>query len=215
MSVLKDTYEITDLVPQKKRKDRYSVFLDYEFAFGIHVDVLLKTGIAKGDHLDLKQIRNIQDLEEKRAAKDKAMRLLGVRARSYHELRERLRRNDFSESVIEWTLKELKRLKLLDDTEFAKMFSRSRMVTKPVGAFYLRRELSQKGLSEQNIEIGIQEAYRETDERTVARNLAARRKNMLKHKDELQTKKRISDFLQRRGFDFTIIHDIIDGWEEL
>ena len=202
-------YEITDLVPQKKRKDRYSVFLNHEFAFGIHVDVLLKTGIAKGDQLDLKKIREIQDLEEKRAAKDKALRLLGVRARSRQEMRQRLERSDFSEQVIEWTLNELDRLDLLDDTEFAKMFSRSRMVTKPVGAFYLKRELAQKGLSEKDIEIGVQEAYRETDEFTVARNLVAKRKKMLKNEDELHSKKRVSDFLQRRGFDFTIIYYVI------
>lgn len=209
------TYEITDLVPQKKRKDRYSVFLDHEFAFGIHVDVLLKTGIAKGDYLDLKKIEEIQELEEKRAAKDKALRLLGVRARSRYEMQQRLERNDFSKQIVEWTLNELDRLKLLDDTEFAKMFARSRMVTKPVGAFYLKRELAQKGLSDKNIEIGVKEAYREADEFTVAVNLAAKRKKMLKNKDEMQAKKRVSDFLQRRGFDFTVIHDVIDRWEEL
>ncbi|MDZ7724746.1 MAG: RecX family transcriptional regulator [candidate division KSB1 bacterium] len=209
------TFEITGLVPQKKRKDRYSVFLDDEFAFGIHVDVLLKTGIAKGDRLDLEKIEEIQDLEEKRAAKDKALRLLGVRARSRSEMRQRLERSDFSKPVIEWTLKELDRLKLLDDTEFAKMFSRSRMVTKPVGAYYLRRELFQKGLSEKDIETGVNEAYRETDEATVARELAAKRKKMLKNKEEIKAKKRVSDFLQRRGFAFAIIHDVIDRWEEL
>ena len=117
--------------------------------------------------------------------------------------------------VIDWVIPELERVGLLNDFEFAKMFARSRMITKPVGEFLLRRELEQKGLSEEQIEAGVEEAYSETSEVKVARVVAARRKKRFSALEEMKAKKRLSDFLIRRGFSWEIVKDIIGNWENL
>lgn len=210
-----ERHKITSIQVQAKRRDRFSVFLDGEFAFGIHQDVLLKSGIAQGDELDSGQIEKILSLEERRAAKEKAMRLLAVRPRSNKEIADRLHQAKFPDKVIDWVIPELERVGLLNDLEFAKMFARSRMITKPVGEFLLRRELAQKGLSEEQIEAGVEEAYAETDELKVARNIATRRKKRYSALDEVKAKKRLSDFLIRRGFSWEIVKDIIGNWENL
>lgn len=208
-----ERHKITSLQVQAKRKDRFSVFLDGEFAFGIHQDVLIKSGIAKGDELSSEQIEEILRLEERRAAKEKAMRLLAVRPRSTKEIVDRLRQAKFSQAVIDWVIPELERVGLLNDFEFAKMFARSRMITRPVGEFLLRRELKQKGLSEEQIEAGVEEAYAETSEVQVAGTLAAKRKKRYLELEEMKAKKRLSDFLIRRGFNWEIVKDIIGNWE--
>jgi len=211
---MSDTKTITAIEVQAKRKDRYSVFLDDEFAFGIHQDVLLKSGIAKGDRLTEKQIAEILDLEERKAAKDKAMRLLAVRARSKKELEDRLARK-YPAQTIDWVLKELERLGLIDDAQFAIMFARSRMVTRPEGAMLLRRELLQKGVAEKDIEKAIEEAYREKSEREIAREVAQKRKRSLSYVEETKAKKRLADFMLRRGFQWDVVKDIIENWETL
>jgi len=210
-----ERHKITSIQVQVKRKDRFSVFLDGEFAFGIHQDVLIKSGIAQGDELDSGQIEKILCLEERRAAKEKAMRLLAVRSRSNKEIADRLRQAKFPDDVIDWVIPELERVGLLNDFEFAKMFARSRMITKPVGEFLLRRELKQKGLSEEQIEKGVEEAYAETSEVKVAWTIAAKRKKRYLVLEEMKAKKRLSDFLIRRGFNWEIVKDIIGDWENL
>lgn len=210
-----DRRHITDIQIQEKRKDRVSVFIDGEFAFGLHQDVLLKSGIAKGDALSDEEIAEIRDMESRRAAKEKAMRLLAHRARSQKELRERLLRSGFEEAHIDWTLAELHRLNLLDDGEFAKMFARDRMLTKPVGEFLLRQELRQKGIQEADIEKAVQEAYAETSEYDYARQLAVKQKAKQLKLDPEKAQKRVADFLMRRGFHWDITKDIMEHWDSL
>ena len=207
--------KITSIERQAKRSDRYSVFLDGEFAFGIHEDVLIKSGIAKGDLLNETQIENIIEKETRRKAKEKSFRLLSVRARSRKELVDRLKMAKFSQPVIDSVLEDLEKLNLINDSDFAKIYARSRMVTRPAGEFLLRQELKQKGVSEKDVESGVEEAYREKSEQTLARELAVKRKKRLASVEETKAKKRMSDFLLRRGFSWDIVKDIIENWDNL
>ena len=51
--------KITAIEIQCKRKNRRSIFLDGEFAFGIDVEVLLRQGLGVGDELSQQQIDDI------------------------------------------------------------------------------------------------------------------------------------------------------------
>ena len=206
---------ITDIKLQEKRKDRFSIFLDGEFAFGLHQDVLLKSGIARGDKLTQERIDSILNMELARAAKEKAMRLLAFRARSKKELGERLRRAGFTDPLIESTIADMKRLGLVNDAEFALMFARNRMITKPVGEFLLRRELQQKGIGEADIARAVAEAYKEKSEYLFAKQLAAKNKKKQSKLDEAKARKRVSDFLMRRGFHWDLVKDVLEQWENL
>jgi regulatory protein len=206
---------ISAIEVQKKNTGRYSVFLDGEFAFGIDQDVLLKSGIARGDMLDEEQIREILEMEEKHRARQKALRLLSVRAQSTHELRERLTRDQVPSAIVDWVLSEMDRLKLLDDAEFARMFARQRLLTRPEGRFLLHRELKQKGIRDDQIEDALKAAYTEQDEMTLALNLARKKKNQVRHLEEIKARKRVLDLLARRGFAWNMIQEIMDQWNSL
>ncbi len=191
------------------------MFLDGEYAFGINQDVLLKSGIARGDLLDEEQIREILEMEEKHRARQKALRLLSVRAQSTHELRERLIRDQVSSAIVEGVLSEMVRLKLLDDAEFARMFARQRLLTRPEGRFLLRRELKQKGIRDDQIEDALNAAYSEQDEMTLAVNLARKKKTQVRHLEGIKARKRVYDLLARRGFAWNVIEEIMDRWKSL
>jgi regulatory protein len=206
---------VTAIEIQKGRKSRVSVFLDDAFAFGLDQDVLVRSGIAKGDRLTPERIQQVLDLEERHRAKMKAVRLLSVRNRSRKELQDRLRQAKFAESVIDYALAEMERLKLIDDAEFARSYGQNRMVTHPVSKRMLERELKFKGLSEDEIQQGVERAYESQDESQVARQLAGKRKKSVSHLDEDKAKKRVYDFLLRRGFNWDVISDILDNWDRL
>jgi regulatory protein len=209
------TRKITDIQVQKKRRDRVAVFLDGEFAFGLHQDVLLAAGIATGDELTPERIEAIQRLESRRSGRDKAIRLLAHRARSRKEIVDRLKQAGYEPQDIDWVIEELQRLRLLDDAEFARLFARTRMITKPVGAFLLRQELKQRGVAEKEIEAAVVAGYEEQSERQVARELAIKNKKKQVKLDEDKAKQRVSDFLLRRGFHWDIVNEIIEDWDNL
>lgn len=205
---------VTAIEIQKGRKNRVSVFLDHLFAFGIDQDVLVKAGIATGDQLSEERIAAILEMEERHTAKQKALRWLAVRDRSRKELETKLRMAKFAPATITWTLQELERLQLTNDTAFARSFSQNRMVTRPVGKRLLARELQQKGLSETAIEQGLEKAYENLTEEEVAKDLAQKRKKSCLHLPEEKAKKRVADFLLRRGFSWSIVEEILDNWNQ-
>lgn len=210
-----DTHKITDIQVQEKRKDRFSVFLDGQFAFGVDQNVLLQSGIAKGDELSAAQIQAILGLEEKKKARDKALRLLAVRARSEKEIMDRLKQAKYSVRIIEEVITELKRLKLLNDADFAVMFARNRVISKPTGEYMLKQELKAKGLSEKDIKQGIEAAFNEKPQTQQALELAIKIKARHRNQEEYKARKKVNDHLLRRGFSWDIVNDIMDKWNNL
>ena len=210
-----NTRTITAIEIQKKDPNRISVFLDGEFAFGLHQDVLLECGIAKGDLLSDERIQQILDLEERKRAREKALRLLAVRARSRKELGDRLKQAKFGQSAVEWALAELERLGLIDDGVFARAFGQTRAIVRPSGAYLLRLELRQKGLCDEDVEKGVAAAFAEKNERDQAFELAGKRKRTLAALSEEKARKRLNDFLLRRGFSWDLVTEIMEAWDQL
>lgn len=201
--------QITKIEVQKKRKNRCSIYLDDEFAFGINIDVLYKFGLKKGDQLSEEDIEKILAVEEKQTAKERALKFLSYRDRSEKEVIDKLKAIGYKETVINWVLAELKRLKLIDDTQFAVSFAKTKMINKPMGEYMLRRELFSKGIDEKDIDEAIAIVYQEKDPITLATEVALKQVKKYKHLDETKAKRRVSDFLLRRGFSWDVISDII------
>lgn len=206
---------ITAIEAQKKNQERVSIFLNGEFAFGIDQDVLVRFGLARGDVLSEEKIVEILRADQEKVAKNKAFRLLAVRARSRSELAERLRQADFAAPVIESVLADLERVQLINDPEFAMSFARSQVVTRPCGEFMLRQELIRKGVAANLIDAAIAEAYREQPQRLLAQQLAQKKKHQSKNLSEVKAKKRVWDLLGRRGFGWELIQEIMEDWEQL
>jgi regulatory protein len=207
--------KITQIAVQKKRKNRCSIFLDDEYAFGLDQDIVLQFGLKKGDQLTEQQVEQILLNEEKKKAKDRALKFLSYRDRSEKEIRTKLKDIGYDEKIIEWVIGELKRLKFLDDERFAQSYAQTQMITRPMGEYYLRRELKQKGLEAELIEQTIEKVYEEKDQLSVAIELAQQRKKRYKNIDEIKAKKRVSDFLLRRGFDWDVVSEVMAQWEVL
>jgi len=112
-------------------------------------------------------------------------------------------------------MQDLIRLKLINDAEFAVMFAKNRMITKPCGQFLLTQELRLKGIADSDINKAIREAYAETSEPEVARQVAIKNKKKQIRLDEAKAQKRVSDFLMRRGFSWDIVKDVMENWDKL
>lgn len=205
--------KVTKIETQKKRRNRYSIFLDGEFAFGLDQEVVYKTGVKEGDCLSDADIHNLLLLEERKTAKDSALRLLAHRDRSEKEIQDKLKQLNYLKETIDWVLSELKQMKLLDDAQFAHTFVKTKMINKPMGEYLLRRELQQKGIGEESIALAIEAAFQDRDQVTIAKELAEKQLQKYRNLDEKKIKKRLFDFLMRRGFSWDIIQEIVAGME--
>lgn len=108
------------------------------------------------------------------SAWDTALRLLGVRARSRTEMRQRLQRKDFDVHAVDDVMDRLDRARLLDDAEFAAEWVHSRHTYSGKGRIALRHELKAKGVADDLIEAALAEVAPD-DERAVAVGLVHRK----------------------------------------
>ena len=143
-------------------------------------------------------------------AKDCAYRLLSYRQRSIAEVVQRLKRKGFALSIIQRTVEHLQELKLLNDQEFARFWIRSKTAADPVGWSLLRYQLKQKGVATEIIQQAALDFQAEHDEFDLARRLvASRRKRYLKLNPQ-KRKKRLYDYLRRRGFNQAAIYQALN-----
>ena len=213
-----NTYRITKIEVQKNRKDRVNVFLDDGFAFGLDQEVVLRHHLHEGDALSESLIGNILLAEEKARAKEKALSYLGYRARSAEELKKKLLKKGFSDKTIQAIVDDFRRVGLLDDRQFAETYVHSRMIQKPMGKRLLRKELLSKGIDEEMIDRAIEEAYGNRCETEVAKDLIQKKLQSThsKEKESKIQKKKLTDFLLRRGFDWEVISEVFqeEPWEK-
>ncbi len=193
-----------------------SIFVDGEFAFGVDADLLVEFQLYEGAELDDDGLARVRAESERRKARERAYRLLATRDRSEHEMRTRLKEIGFGPDVIEQTVAKLRNQGYLNDRRFAVNFARSQLATHPVGRRELEWRLRNKGLADAIVAEAVEAAYRERDERTLALELA--RARMRRYRNELgecKVKKRVADFLARRGFGWEIISDVLEQWQNL
>ncbi|MCH7756189.1 RecX family transcriptional regulator, partial [candidate division KSB1 bacterium] len=69
--------------------------------------------------------------------------------------------------------------------------------------------LWQKGLKPEIIDKALTEVYSANRQEEIARELVESRKDRYKDLDENKQKKRLNDFLLRRGFDWEIVKEVI------
>lgn len=201
---------ITSIEPQKKKRNRFSIFLDNAYAFGLDVATVAKFNLKRGDVLTAEQLSEILLHEEKQQIQERAFRLLAGRAHSEKELRLKLSQKGFSRQAISSALDELKEKGFIDDHAFATAFARQRLLKKPVGKFRLSQELKQKGVDEKVVDSVIDEVYGDTSEEELARKLLQKQKQRYAGLTQQEQKRRLNEFLLRRGFSWETIAEIIE-----
>lgn len=212
-----DPGTVTSIEAQKHAISRYSVFLDGEFAFGIGRDLLLESGLAKGEYLDQDRIDAILARDAIDRAVSAAMRALDQRMQTGKELRTRLLRKGFETETIDAALAKLAEYGYLNDERFAELWIENRLAHRPRGKRMLEQELRQKGVDRQIVDDTV--ASMEIDDRAAALELASKRLKSVQGLPIEEQKKKLTGILARKGFDYGVIRTTLDrvlgeSWDE-
>lgn len=138
---------VTKIQQQKKRKNRYNIFLNDEYAFAIDEDVFVKYHIHKGMELTEKEIQEITNDEDFHSTYVMAINYLSYRMRTSREIRTYLREKEVTQEMIEEVVNRLEREELIDDQSFAEAFVRDRMKQTSKGPRIIVKELQEKGVN--------------------------------------------------------------------
>jgi len=204
---------ITDLDQQKNNASRVSVFLDGEFAFGVHEDLVVKHGLRVGRTLTPEEQREVERDDQYVRAKQRALDYLAHKPRTEEEVRRKLRRQDAPETIIEDVVARLYELSYLDDEAYADDYVRNRFASKKYGPVRIRRELVERGVDRHTAETAVDALFDEEDARAAAREHAEKRWARLADEDPRRRRQKLYRYLRRRGFTSDTINPLLDELE--
>jgi regulatory protein len=203
---------VTRIEAQKRNPLRVNVYLDDAFAFGMHVDLLIAYEIARGTHVDVATQQRIAADDEALVARAAAIRYAGTRPRTRAEVRQYLGRKHFSPPAVERGIARLDELGYLDDAAYAQDYVTSRVRNKGYGRRRIAAELSRKGVSGPLIEAALNAGV--SDDEELARALRAAEPRWARllsgESDSLKRKKKLNDYLLRRGFGYETVTRVFD-----
>ncbi len=202
---------ITALRFGRGRRQRVNVFLDGRFAFSLEAEVALKEGLEVGQELAADQIESLARSDEFHRCFNAAAHYLSYRPRSEFELRERLRRRGFDGDSIAAVIARLKEQGLVDDVAFAQFWKDNRQSFSPRSQWLTRLELQRKGVAEDVID----QMVGAVDDDDSAYRAALSKARHLPPSDYQGFRRRLGEYLKRRGFGYGVInHTIKRVWQE-
>jgi regulatory protein len=201
------TGTITAIETQEKRANRVNIYIDGKFALGLFDDVAHTLGLRVGQAITPDRLTEIAGEETRRRAFEAAIYLLGFRARSEHEIRDRLRRKEYENEVIEATIEKLRTGGYLDDSTFAQGWVQGR--GKSRGRRALAFELRQKGIVGEVAQEALNETRTDEDEQTAAFAVAIKRVGERPSDTSREAQAKLSAYLGRRGFGWSEIRPVL------
>jgi regulatory protein len=142
-------------------------------------------------------------------AKQRAFRLLALRARSEKELRSKLKEKGFDESVGEAVAERLRELKYLDDESFARQWAHNLAVNRLLGNKRIETSLREKGVPRALREQVITEVREEISEQEAIRALIRKKEEKSAIKRDEKEKRRLARSLMVKGFPPDLIFDML------
>ncbi len=143
-------------------------------------------------------------------AKRCAFQFLKIRSRSEKEIRDQLNKKKIDPETIEQTVQYLKSVDLINDRQFARDWIQMRL-QKPFGLRRIFFELKNlKGIPEEILKEEIASVAGDFPEEQTISTLVKKCAFKYKNLDEAKRKRRLYEYLARRGFDVDIITKVIE-----
>jgi regulatory protein len=152
----------------------------------------------------------MSDEEELNKAKGIALRMLTYRDRSRQEIRDKLEQKGISSPVIEKVVTILSDYGYLNDRTFAQRLARNLLETKYWGFSRIGAALRDRGVAPELIQETVSQLKEDHSEEETALQLLKRRfSHFASQEASSKEKRRIIQFLKRRGFSWDTISRVL------
>ena len=187
------------------RRGRARVFIDGEFWAELDAGVAAELDLREGTVLSDGELAEARLAGEKPLAMNRALNVLGYRARAKGELGERLLRAGYGEETVGEVVARLEELGYLDDEEFARQ--RVRAGARKYGPRRIFGDLRRTGVDEEVARQTVEKEFEGRSEYQTALELARRRYNTGEDPEGAQAR-RVYGFLMRRGYSTAVCAEV-------
>lgn len=212
-------FKITAIEPQKRKRDRYSIYLNGQFWLGVSASTLSELPLHEGLELEEDEKNALEEELRVLEALQRAYTYLAFRDRSEKEMHTKLveklfkdkdLRDDAKEKIVEETIKRLIKKGLLNDQEFAQQLTENALARR-----YSRRRaqqyLREKGLDDQLINDSIEATYSSDTEKDIVQKLLVKKRayyqRLKPDANEYEINTKLQQHLAQKGFNWDTIKE--------
>ena len=195
-----------------KYNDRIIITFENKSVLKVPESAFLLHPIKIGDSISRKDIKKYDKKMRLQEAKDRAFKLLSYRMRSVGEIKKRLREKSFLLDEIEATVAHLKKLNYLNDLEFARAFAKEKVKLKMIGPLLLQSQLFKYHIQASLIDQTLSEIYEQVDPHILIEMHLDKRSIAKGYILDNNQKKKLNDYLSRKGFTWAQINEVCAEW---
>lgn len=199
---------VTQIKQQQKRQDRYSIYIDGKFSFGLSEGQLVELGLKEGQEFSESELEELKRQADIGKAYARAVRYLAIRPRSRWELETYLKRKGYEPDVIAGIMEKMEDLGLIDDAKFARLWVEYRQNTATRSRLKLQSELRAKRIDTDLIDDALADIGDE-DELASIKDLIDRKSKQGQYQD----KQKLMAYLGRQGFNYGLIKQAFEELE--
>lgn len=194
---------VTGIVESARKDGRFVLQVDGK-AFGtVSLDILERLRLAVGAEVTPALAEQLRQESAALGAYDRALNMLAFQPRSARDLRRRLVQKGEEPAQVDAAIGRLVANGMLDDAQFARQFTRSRVAGQGSSRRRLQQDLFKRGVEREVADEAIADVMSDegVDEGAVVERVARKKARSLAKLDGATRRRRLYAFLARRGYD--------------
>ena len=195
---------MSESIVERKPRPRNRVFIRLSGGRFFTVPLSETLPLESGAVLSDEEIEQLCRIDQYFRGREKALRLLAIRARTRHEIKNALDGLNIMDSIRNGILDELREKGLIDDRRFAHEYVRSRIEIKGLGPHRLKFELEKRGVHPAVVGEVLESEISSEEQEQVARGLVM--KKLAGQNPTEKDVRRISALLRRKGIEYEIVN---------
>ena len=180
--------------------------MNEQFAFVLYKGELSRYRIVAEQEITEETFQKIKKEVVLKRAKLRALHLLNDMDRTESQLRTKLRQGFYTEDIIDQSIEYVKSFGYIGDAAYARRYIESRQQSKSRKEIFA--DLCKKGVAKEEIELAMEECYRENEETEAVRAILRKKRFDAEHSTEAE-KQKIYGYLARKGFAYETIRQVI------
>jgi regulatory protein len=195
-------------VEKQSNRPRYNIYINDQYAFSVHEDVLVRHRLLKGTEVRQNEFERIMRDEEFNQAYTAAVQYLGRKARTAKEVMRKLKQRGYHEELAEQVISRLLRERFINDREYAAEFAQYHLVAHKKSRKWIAYKLAEKGVAQEYIDAAL-DALDSGEELRTAMDKGEKKWNSLLHVPPSERRKKVTAFLRRSGFSPDVVMKVM------
>lgn len=203
---------VTAVTPSPRREGRFDILVDGKSVGTLSLEAIERLQLHVGTEYGERLAGSVAMEAARLRTFDRALDMLAFRGRATRELRIALLRKGEEAANVDHALERLTAMGLLDDASYARQYAHAKIVGPGFSRRRLQAELAKRGVARDVADDAIADALADddVDSDAILERVATRKLRSLEKEDAPTRRRRLYEFLARRGYDSDDIRRLMD-----